>query len=377
MATVIVGADICPIGNNLPHFLQGDPNSLFHDLLPSIQRADVAIANLECPLTDRLSPIPKTGPSFAAPPACANTIAAAGFKVIGLANNHIMDHGSDGLGDTVNACEAAGIQVVGVGANEAEARRILITPVGGIRLGILAVAENEFSTAGPRHPGANPLNIRNFVRDVQSRRGEMDFLVVLFHGGDEFHVPSPAVQDTCRFFVEMGAAAVVVQHPHALGGIETYLGCPIVYGQGALIMDEEIYRDRGSFHQGFLLKLELRLGQRPDFAIVPFVQSFPDSGARRLSAGQEVIFRKELESRSARLLDPLQVDSAWVEFCRRKSSSYLSGLLGFSRFLRRLNRTGLVSRAWLTRRARLRARNLFTCETHREAMETILKQELG
>ena len=154
-----------------------------------------------------------------------------------------------------------------------------MTDVKDIRVGILAVAEHEFATATKNSPGANPLDLMDYVRNVNGRRGEIDYLIVLLHGADEFYVPSPRIQDTCRFMIEMGANAVVVQHPHCLGGYEQYLGGHIIYGQGALVMDEPIYRPLKSFHEGFLVKLSITAGAASTMDIVPFVQSDPVPGA--------------------------------------------------------------------------------------------------
>ena len=57
MPTILIGADLCPIGENQPFFKEGDARSLFNDLLPEFQQADLAIANLECPLIEHPSPI--------------------------------------------------------------------------------------------------------------------------------------------------------------------------------------------------------------------------------------------------------------------------------------------------------------------------------
>lgn len=46
----------------------------------------------------------------------------------------------------------------------------------------------------------------------------------------EFQSVTPRVQRLCRFLVEWGTSAVIVQHPHALGGWEEYHGAWIVYG---------------------------------------------------------------------------------------------------------------------------------------------------
>jgi poly-gamma-glutamate synthesis protein (capsule biosynthesis protein) len=376
MATVIIGADVCPIGQNIPYFRKGDAGSLFNDLLDDLQRADLAIANLECPFIERPSPIEKTGPTFGVENDCVEGIRQSGIDVLCLANNHILDHGPAGLRNTLGVCARAGIATVGAGVNLPTAREILVRPIGKVRLGILAVTEHEFSIATRDTCGANPLDLIDFVRNVRSRRDAFDYLIVLLHGGDEFHVPSPRIQETCRFMVEMGANAVIVQHPHCLGGCEEYRGGHIVYGQGALIMDEAIYREQKSFHEGFLVKLEIGDDFRSRMELLPYTQSDPGPGAKRMEKGREKGFRVCLAERSREILDPAFVEAQWLEFCEKHKRAYLSGVLGHGRVLTKLNRFGWLARLIYGRRALLGVRNMISCETHREALETIFDRGL-
>ena len=113
MPSIIIGADICPIGGNQPYFKAGDGVSLFHDLLPEFEGADLVVANLECPLIEQKAPIMKTGPVFGESSACINGIKQAGIDVLCLANNHIMDHGAAGLENTLKVCAKAGISTIG------------------------------------------------------------------------------------------------------------------------------------------------------------------------------------------------------------------------------------------------------------------------
>jgi poly-gamma-glutamate capsule biosynthesis protein CapA/YwtB (metallophosphatase superfamily) len=376
MPSVLIGADLCPIEANRGYFEKGDARTLFNDLLPEFEQADVSIANLECPLVDHPTPIAKTGPVFGEPSACINGIKQAGIDVLNLANNHILDHGTLGLQNTLAVCAHAGIQTVGAGPDLDAARRILIRDLGGLRVGILAVAEHEFSIATEHSPGANPLDLIAFVRTVTSHRGQFDYLIVLFHGGDEFLAPSPRIQNTCRFMVEMGANAVIVQHPHVLGGYEEYRGGHIVYGQGALLMDEAIYRDRQSFHEGFLVKLSIAAVATSSMEIVPFIQSSPAPGARRMDPAKEQGFRRQLAERSAAIQDNAFVQAEWLKFCDQNKHSYISGLLGHNRILSKLNSRGWLTRLLYNHRVLLGVRNTVLCETHREAIETIFNHDL-
>ena len=374
MAIVLIGADICPIGRNQSCFLRGDAGSLFNDLLPEFEAADLVIANLECPLIEKSTPIPKTGPVFGETGACINGIKEAGIDVLALANNHIMDHGTAGLKTPLAGCAGAGIAAVGAGENLQAARRILVRNIEGVRVGILAVAEHEFSIATKNAPGANPLDLIDYVRNVNSRKGAFDYLIVLLHGADEFHVPSPRIKDTCHFLIEVGANAVIVQHPHCLGGYEQYQGGHIVYGQGALLMDEELYRDLASFHEGFLVKLSITAGAAATMDLVPFAQSDPLPGARRMGETREREFRRSLAEKSATLLDDATVEAEWLKFCERRKHAYISGLLGHNRVMRKLNASGFLTRLLYGRRRLLGVKNLVCCETHREAIETIFNE---
>jgi poly-gamma-glutamate synthesis protein (capsule biosynthesis protein) len=376
MPIIVIGADLCPIGENRAYFTAANDHALFNELLAEFEQADLSIANLECPLVDQPTPIAKTGPVFGEPSAFINGIKQAGIDVLNLANNHILDHGAPGLENTLAVCTQAGIQTVGAGPNLNAARRILIRELGGLRVGLLAVAEHEFSIATKHSPGANPLDLIDFVRNVTSHRGQFDYLIVLLHGGDEFLVPSPRIQNTCRFMVEMGANAVIVQHPHVLGGYEDYRGGHIVYGQGALLMDEAIYRDRQSFHEGFLVKLSIAADATSAMAIVPFVQSNPAPGARLMDQAKEREFRRALAQRSAAIQDEAFVQTEWLKFCDQNKHAYISGLLGHNRILSKLNARGWLTHFLYNQRSLLGVRNTVLCETHREAIETIFNQRL-
>ena len=428
MPTVIIGADLCPIEGNQAYFQRGDAVSLFHDLLPEFSAANLVVANLECPLIRQNSPIPKTGPTFGAPEDCITGIKNAGIHALCLANNHILDHGEAGLQNTLRICAASGIATVGAGSDLDAARRILIRSLGDVRIGILAVAEHEFSLATRTTWGANPLDLVDFVRNIKQHRDQFDYLIVLVHGGDEFLVPSPRIKDTCHFLVEMGANTVIVQHPHVLGGYEEYLGGHIVYGQGALLMDEAIYRDRPSFHEGFLVKLtldpppvtsalpesqrsfpatahregrgqgevgaaipyvpsaapatsltpSLPLAPRPwgrsvtaAMELIPFLQSAPVPGARRMNPEAEREFRQRISARSQAIQDVAFVEAEWLKFCQQHRRGYLHGVLGHNRYLRKLDFGGWISKLIHSRRSLLGTRNCVLCETHREALHTI------
>ncbi|MCK5451518.1 MAG: CapA family protein, partial [Candidatus Omnitrophica bacterium] len=136
----------------------GKGPEIFDNLQKNIAGADLSFLNLETPLCIKGKPIEKTGPNFTAHPDCIKAIKGAGFEVVGLANNHIMDFGNEGLEETIRSCKSAGLTICGAGKNLTQAQQIPIIERRGLKIAYIAVAEHEFSIAGADRAGAAPLD---------------------------------------------------------------------------------------------------------------------------------------------------------------------------------------------------------------------------
>lgn len=203
-ANIIIGSDICPIGRNEKLFEAGDAKNIFNDLLSEFEQADFSVANLECPLINSKTPILKHGPVLGVSSGCIKGIKNASIDLLNLANNHIMDHGAQGLRNTLEVCKEYAIRTVGAGENLDQARRLHIEDINGIRIAIVGLSEHEFSIASKNTYGANPIDIIDYVRNVRSNKKDFDYLIALLHGGNEnFPYPNPQLRETCRFLVEM------------------------------------------------------------------------------------------------------------------------------------------------------------------------------
>ena len=371
--SIVLGGDLCPFGRVEDEMKVGAVGAVFHDLLPLFAGADFTLVNLECPLVGSSSPILKAGPAYRADPRCVNGLKNAHIHAVNLANNHVMDHGARGLRLTLDTCEAAGIACVGAGRNRAEAGRLLIREISGLRVAVLGMAEREFSIAGEDAWGAQPLDLIDFCRIVRAAQGGYDRLIVLLHGGAELYpYPSPRLQKTCRFLVEQGAHAVVCQHSHCAGACETYLGAPIVYGQGNLIHD--IAGMPPLWYTGFLVRLRADQST-PCFGLelLPFQQSRDCPGVQLLTGDEEIGFRRQVDERSAILQLPEELERLWRQFCASQRPMYFSYLRGHGRLGRRLNRRVKFAEWMFSREDLLVLLDLFRCDTHREALESILE----
>ena len=308
---VVLCGDFVPTEVTVPSFEAKDRAALLGDALPIIQRADFAVANLECALTDRESPIRKCGPNLKGRPEYARVIAEAGFTHLGLSNNHVFDFGEQAMRDTVAAVEAAGMTPFGYGENDRDSRRPLFIEKDGKTLAIVAVCEHEYSYALPDQFGANPFDPFDTMEDIAEAKKRADWVVVMYHGGKEqCEYPSPRLRKACRAMARAGADLILTQHSHCVGCRETYRGAQIVYGQGNFNFVG--HSDHPHWRSG--LMLDVRFGDGVEVTYLPVVVN----GAGVTLAGGEEKARilADFEARSEILLDDAAWLAQWEAFCR-------------------------------------------------------------
>lgn len=196
-----------------------DPATLFEGVRHVVSSADVAVANLESPLTERPH-LPSAGlNALEAEPASAALLGAAGFDAMGVANNHAGDAGPATVSDTVGALGAAGVVGVGAGSTAAEAVSARTLVAGGLRVALLAV---DATGAGPRPGGPDEMGVAGWddalVRSaVVAADREADVVAVGLHGGLEY-VPTtdPGQLRQARLLASWGADVVWGHGPHVI-----------------------------------------------------------------------------------------------------------------------------------------------------------------
>ncbi|GEM_PF-501244 len=195
-----------------------------------LQAADIAVANLEAPFTDRGEQVKDKQFTFRVPPRHARGLKDGGFDLLHLANNHILDYGPEGLFDTIATLDSLSLLYVGAGENIAAAYRpvILVRENAAgekLRFGFLgfSLTHPEDYYAGKNKPGtAFPFRER-YVAALDSLAPQVDIMVVSFHWGAEKMVkPKPYQIDLAHTAIEHGADLVLGHHPHVLQSLELY-----------------------------------------------------------------------------------------------------------------------------------------------------------
>lgn len=100
-----------------------DPESIFASSAPYLRQADLFFGNLEAAVTDRGRPTPaKEMGLFKSEERMFTAYTSAGLDAVGLANNHTMNYGTEGLLRTMELLDGAGIAHTGGGRDIDEAR---------------------------------------------------------------------------------------------------------------------------------------------------------------------------------------------------------------------------------------------------------------
>ena len=240
------------------------------NLVRLLQEADVAYGNLEFSINERPE-LQKPFYNFRVGREFAWEVAATGFNLVSLANNHALDFGTAGLEECMKALDQSGITFAGAGRTLAQARAPARKKVQGqkTRLALLSYMRywtDRYRCADPAGPCLATINpavilvakdggkveavegpveddVTAMEDDVVLAKRHNDVVLVSLHVHDVSHSRAFGVQDTTpkndeipfRRAVDAGADLVLGSGPHVLRGIEIYKGKPIFYSLGDFI----------------------------------------------------------------------------------------------------------------------------------------------
>jgi len=214
------------------------------NVLPLLKNTDINIINLETALTRSIKKVFKAF-NFKATPDKIKTLTEAGITVTNLANNHILDFSEEGLAETIQTLNAAGIKYAGAGMNDKEAAKPAILAKKNITIGVLGFTDNEPGwKAGTSTSGVNYFDIsrkddRNkALQNVVQLRKETDIVIVSIHWGPNMkETPDKHFIDFAHEMIEQGADIIHGHSAHNFQGIEVYSHKLILYDTGDFVDD--------------------------------------------------------------------------------------------------------------------------------------------
>jgi poly-gamma-glutamate synthesis protein (capsule biosynthesis protein) len=247
--------------------------ALWNDVLPIMLAADCRLINLECVISSQgeaWHPATKAF-HFRAHPRALEFLHAAKIDCVTLANNHVLDYGTDALLECLALLDRAGIKRTGAGASLAEALTPAIVDLPEGRLAVVSLTDNEPEwEAGEKKPGTHYVacDAKGLVEPYRSRlaqvlkqvRSQVDLVVVSAHVGPNWGPPSAAMRMLAHQIVDLGADLYWGHSNHTPQGIELYKDKAILYSTGDFIDDYAV--DKGERNDlSFLFVLELERGR--------------------------------------------------------------------------------------------------------------------
>jgi len=206
---------------------------------PTFQKYDFVVANFESTVTNYTSvSFDKTLPNynnfkFTVDSEALVALKNAGVNVVGVDNNHIYDHGKDGVDLTRQNILVSGLNYFGdpIDSNYYNLR----LEKNGIAFNLISF--NEFF-------GSVDKTLKNIEKVKASQNLQNSAVInkepiILFsHWGDEY-VPTPdRVKNWAHLFIDNGADLIIGMHPHVVQETEIYQDKFIAYSLGNFLFDQ-------------------------------------------------------------------------------------------------------------------------------------------
>ena len=273
-------------GDNIP--CREDYDTLYCHVAPLLQEADITFGQLETVLIDKSYEdlYPYVAAQARMPcssyPEVAPAMKKAGFDIVSFSSNHAMDYGRTHFLNTIDYLKNAGLEVIGVGKNEEEARKYSIIERDGTRiafLGYCTILPQDYWAQEAR-PGMNPARghtyyeqiehdqpgtpcrVHSFahredkakmLEDIRKAKTEADIVVVSMHWGIHFTEAQIAEYQVeyAHDAIDAGADLILGHHAHILKPIEVYKGKVIFYSLGNFAMEDptDMKRDAATLRQ--------------------------------------------------------------------------------------------------------------------------------
>ncbi len=199
--------------------------------------------------------------TFLTPSAREGILKDFSFDVMTLANNHMMDYGTEGLASTIREIKKQGIETIGGGSDLSQAMAPYIKEVNGKKIAILAATRvvpqidwyAQKDKAGLMTTYEQTDRFQMLKEEITRLKTEenCDIVIMYVHWGNDSDKTILGNQVTLGHgYIDAGADIVIGNHTHVLQGMDFYQGKLICYGISNFLF--------GSYHSDtMVLTLEI------------------------------------------------------------------------------------------------------------------------
>ena len=216
-----------------------DFNNNFKYIKKYLEKADLAIGNLET----TLSGIENYGfsgyPSFNSPDSLADAMKSAGYDIVANMNNHCLDRDVNGYYRTRKTLVDRGFDVIGT-RESIDDKRYIIKDVKGIKVGVISYGytmtaeDGNFGVNGISipydllqlmnyyHPDTLESDMLNMKEQIELMREDgAEVIAFYMHWGDEYELePNDIQKQIAQFLADEKVDIIFGTHPHSLQPID-------------------------------------------------------------------------------------------------------------------------------------------------------------
>lgn len=225
-----------------------------------IKNSDFSMCNFEAPIeTLNMKAIKKSGPHVYQSDKSVQYISEVGFDMVSLANNHIYDYGQDALENTIDELKKYDIDTVGGGIDFRSAYESKIIEKNGIKIGLIAAAENEFGCLyEEENRGGYAWIFHHLIEDnIRAAKDKVDAVVLIAHAGvEDILFPIKEWRDRYKRLCDVGVDVIIGHHPHVPQGYEKYNNSMIFYSLGNFYFDTASFKKKSDDSYSVILKFE-------------------------------------------------------------------------------------------------------------------------
>ena len=221
----------------------------FEYVKPWLKQADLVIGDFEG--TVNKDHYLAGYPLFNAPGEVMDAIKDAGYQVLDLAHNHILDSQIEGVVSTADAIEKAGMTPIGVYTHEPRDKApIVIKEVNGIKVALLAYSygfngiEQSISQEDYNRY-LSDLDEDKMKAEIERAEKEADITIIMPQMGVEYQIePTEEQKKLYHKMIDWGADIIFGGHPHVVEPAETVEKEGdkklIIYSMGNFISNQRI-----------------------------------------------------------------------------------------------------------------------------------------
>ncbi len=204
-----------------------------NNLKEKFKDSDIIFGNLEAPL---LEPEKKAAELiFAGYGGFAKSLKYMGFNLVSVANNHILEHGEQGLLSTKDSLFESGVGVIGV-LKDDHSNFIKVFNINNKKIGFSGFNGVENIPQEGLIPKLSMENIKNTLDEMKQQK--LDYKILSFHWGDEYiDIPAAEQVELAHKTIDYGADIIIGHHPHVIQPVEYYKQGLIIYSLGNFVFD--------------------------------------------------------------------------------------------------------------------------------------------